>query len=115
MKIRMIRKNCCLLKEIFSVKHVTISSTPCCDKSRLANEIGSFFVKKITDICRDLDSDKDKNTPKLRGSSTSVSSQCSISLREFELLDEVSVRKLNVRAPTKSCSLEPVTKQLQQS
>ena len=31
-----------------------------------------LFVKKITDICRQLDTDKDKITPKLRISSTSV-------------------------------------------
>ncbi|CAB4003826.1 Hypothetical predicted protein [Paramuricea clavata] len=72
-----------------------------------------FYTNLINENSNDqkkleLDTDKDKNMPHLHVNSTLVTSQCSTSLTEFDLLDGASVRNLIVGAPTKSCSLDPV-------
>ena len=60
------------------------------DKSALANDIGSFFIRKISDLL------------------THSSSHCSSSFTAFRRVDMDSLRKLVLRAPTKSCLLDPV-------
>ena len=78
-----------------------------CNKLNLANQIGSYFVKKITDIRVGLD--------KL-GVSVTVSpapmpvkiQQIMHSFMNLRLLGEDSVRKLVLKVPSKSCIFDPV-------
>ena len=78
---------------------------PHSDKAVLANDMGSFFVKKIADIRLDLDSMPCSDTTPADATDGLA---CPTSLCRFEPLDENSVWKPVMSAPTKSCSLDPV-------
>ena len=68
------------------------------DKLALANDMGSFFIKKISDLRVSLDA-----TENLCSTVNRHSSHCSSSFTAFRRLDMDSLRKLVLRAPTKSC------------
>ena len=72
------------------------------DKLALANDMGSFFINKILDLCVSLDA-----TEKLCSTVNHHSSHCSSSFTAFHCVDIDSLRKLVLRAPTKSCLLDP--------
>ena len=73
------------------------------DKLALANDMGSFFIKKISDLRVSLDA-----TENLCSTVNRHSSHCSSSFTAFRRVDMESLRKLVLRAPTKSCLLDPV-------
>ena len=73
------------------------------DKLALANDMGSFFIKKISDLRVSLDA-----TENLCSTVNRHSSHCSSSFTAFRRVDMDSLRKLVLRAPTKSCLLDPV-------
>ena len=64
--------------------------------------MGSFFIKKISDLRVSLDA-----TEKLCSTVNRHSSHCSSSFTAFRCVDIDSLRKLVLRAPTKSCLLDP--------
>ena len=68
-----------------------------------ANDMGSFFMKKIWDLRVSLDA-----TENLCSTVNHYSSHCSPSFTAFRRVDMDSLRKLVLRAPTKSCLLDPV-------
>ena len=73
------------------------------DKLALAKDMGSFFVKKISDLCASLDAAANScNTI------SHHSSQFSSSFTVFHRVDMDYLRKLVLRTPTKSCLLDPV-------
>ena len=72
------------------------------DKLALANDMGSFFVKKTLDLRVRLDA-----TEKLCSTVNRHSSHCSSCFTAFRHVDMDSLRKLVLRAPTKSCLLDP--------
>ena len=63
------------------------------DKLALAYDMGSFFIKKILDLQLFI---------------VMYSSYCSMSFTTFRRVDMDYLRKLVLRAPTKSCLLDPV-------
>ena len=65
--------------------------------------MGSFFIKKISDLRVSLDA-----TENLCSTVNRHSSHCSSSFTAFRRVDMDSLRKLVLRAPTKSCLLDPV-------
>ena len=65
--------------------------------------MGSFFVKKILDLHVNLDA-----TENSRSNINHHSSHCSSSFIAFRHVDMDYLRKLVLRAPTKSCLLDPV-------
>ena len=69
------------------------------DKLALANDMGSFFIKKISDLRVSLDATENLCSTVNRHSS---------SFTAFRRVDMDSLRKLVLRAPTKSCLLDPV-------
>ena len=71
------------------------------DKLALANDMGSFFIKKISDLRVSLDA-----TEKLCSTVNRHSSHCSSSFTAFRRVDMDSLRKLVLRAPTKYCLLD---------
>ena len=73
------------------------------DKLALANDMGSFFVKEISDLRVSLDA-----IPNSCSTITRHSSQCSSSFTAFHRVDMDYLRKLVFRTPTKSCLLDPV-------
>ena len=73
------------------------------NKLPLANDMGSFFIKKISDLRVSLDA-----TENLCSTVNRHSSHCSSSFTAFRRVDMDSLRKLVLRAPTKSCLLDPV-------
>ena len=74
------------------------------DKLALANDMGSFFIKKISDLRVSLDA-----TENLCSTVNRHSSYCSSSITAFRRVDMDSLRKLVLRAPTKSCLLDRVS------
>ena len=74
------------------------------DKLALANDMGSFFIKKISDLRVSLDA-----TENLCNTVNRHSSHCSSSFTAFRRVDMDYLRKLVLRAPTKSCLLDPVS------
>ena len=73
------------------------------DKLALANDMGSFFIKKISYLRVSLDA-----TENLCSTVNRHSSHCSSSFTAFRRVDMDSLRKRVLRAPTKSCLLDPV-------
>lgn len=73
------------------------------DKLTLANDMGSFFVKKISDLRVSLGA-----IPNSCSTISRHSSQCSSSFTAFHRVDMDYLRKLVLRTPTKSCLLDPV-------
>ncbi|XP_022784544.1 uncharacterized protein LOC111325079 [Stylophora pistillata] len=73
------------------------------DKLALANDMGSFFVNKILDLRVNLDA-----TENSYSSITHHSSRCASSFTAFRRVDMDYLRKLVLKAPTKSCVLDPV-------
>ena len=72
-------------------------------KLALVNGMGSFFIKKILDLRVNLDANENScSTINCR------SSHCSSSFTAFRRVDMNYLRKLVLRAPTKSCLLDPV-------
>ena len=69
----------------------------------LANDMGSFFIKKISDLRVSLDP-----TENLCSTVNRHSSNCSSSFTAFRSVDMDSFWKLLLRAPTKPCALDPV-------
>ena len=69
------------------------------DKLALTNDMGSFFIKKISDLRVSLDATENLCSTVNRHSS---------SFTAFRRVDMDSLRKLVLRAPTKSCLLDPV-------
>ena len=82
-----------------------------CNRLTLANELGTFFKKKISDIRFELD---EAATVHNNHSTLAPSTNCfqpsssSGFVSNFELLSKDSVKKLVLSVPTKSCSLDPV-------
>ena len=72
------------------------------DKLALANDMGSFSIKKISDLRVSLDA-----TEKLCSTVNRHSSHCSSSFTAFRRVDMDSLRKFVLRTPTKSCLLDP--------
>ena len=95
------RKLFATTKKLFNQTADT-SFPPHGDKLALANDMGSFFIKKISDLCVSLDA-----TEKLCSTVNHHSSHCSSSFTAFRRVDMDSLRKLVLRAPTKSCLLDP--------
>ena len=73
------------------------------DKLALANDMGSFFVKKISHLRVSLDA-----APNSCSTISRHSSQCSSSFTVFHRVDIDYLRKLVLRTRTNSCSLDPV-------
>ena len=69
------------------------------NKLPLANDMGSFFIKKISDLRVSLDPTENLCSTVNRHSS---------SFTALRRVDMDSLRKLLLRAPTKSCLLDPV-------
>ena len=65
--------------------------------------MGSFFIKKISDLRVSLDATENSCSTINR-----YSSQCFVSFTAFHRVDMDYIRKLVLRAPTKSCVLDPV-------
>ena len=76
---------------------------PHSDNLALANDMGSFFVKKILDLRVNLDA-----TENSRSNINHHSSHCFSSFTAFRRVDMDYLRKFVLRAPTKSCLLDPV-------
>ena len=112
-----INKNSDNQRKLFAATRKLLSKSPespfpphTTNKLALANDIGAYFVKKIANIRADLDSAPISATvlPNTVESSVHQFSVCQSHFHEFEALDEDSVRKLVLSAPTKSCPLDPV-------
>lgn len=73
------------------------------DKLAIANDMGSFFIKKILDLRVSLDA-----TEKSCGTINRHSSHCSSSFTAFRRVDMDYLRKLVLRVPSKSCLLDSV-------
>ena len=106
-----INKNSDNQRKLFAATRKLLSKSPespipphTTNKLALANDIGAYFVKKIANIRADLDSAPISATVL----PNTVFSVCQSHFHEFEALDEDSVRKLVLSAPTKSCPLNPV-------
>ena len=69
------------------------------DKLALANDMGSFFIKKISDLRVSLDATENLCSTVNRHSS---------SFTAFRRVEMDSLRNLGLRARTKSCLLDPV-------
>ena len=73
------------------------------NKLPLANDMGSFFIKKISDLRVSLDP-----TENLCSTVNRHSSHFSSSFTAFRSFDMDSFMKLLLGAPTKPCALDPV-------
>ena len=98
-----------IIRQLFAATKKLLNQTadtpfpPHGDKFALANDMGSFFIKKISDLRVSLDA-----TENLCSTVNRHSSHCSSSFTAFRRVDMDSLRKLVLRAPTKSCLLDPV-------
>ena len=98
-----------IIRQLFAATKKLLNQTadtpfpPHGDKLALANDMGSFFIKKISDLRVSLDA-----TENLCSTVNRHSSHCSSSFTAFRRVDMDSLRKLVLRAPTKSCLLDPV-------
>ena len=98
------RKLFCATKKLLN-KCAETPFPPHSDKLALANDMGAYFAKKISDIRVELDSAVGNVMPTTPITGPPV---CAASLCQFDILDEDAVRKLENKAPTKSCPLDPV-------
>ena len=73
----------------------------------LANNMGSFFIKQIMDLCVTLDA-----TENLCSTINCYSSHCSLAFTASRWVDMDYLRKLVLRTLTKSCLLDPVPKKI---
>ena len=103
------------LKHLFEVSKylLNIASTPVLplheDKQQLADEMGTFFIRKIANICSDLDNHSlqvcrvDSNDSKIN-----------FPLSKFDLLPQEEVHDLICKCTSKkkTCSLDPIPTKL---
>ena len=101
------------LKYLFKVSKylLNIASTPVLppheDKQQLANELGTFFIRKIANIRSDLDNHVpqvcrvDSNDPTIE-----------LPLSKFDLLSQEEVCDLVLASKKKTCSLVPIPTKL---
>ena len=73
--------------------------------AQLANDLGEFFIRKISDIRADLDSLTHLPASNLPPGKTFTRPQL---FTNFTLMTTESVKRLIVEAPTKSCPSDPI-------
>jgi len=75
------------------------------DKKSLANDMGAYFVKKISDIRTELDHIHPirQDQPPMPGPP-----EVHANFHQFEILSTEAVKKIILKSPTKSCALDPV-------
>ena len=100
------------LKHLFKVSKnlLNIASTPVLppheEKQQLANETGAFFIRKIANICSDLDN----HPPQVCRVGSNDSNDCKIDLpiSKFNLLSQEEVHDLIRASNKKTCCLDPI-------
>ena len=101
------------LKYLFKVSKylLNIASTPVLppdeDKQQLANELGTFFIRKIANIRSDLDN----HSPQVCRVDSNDST-IELPLSKFDLLSQEEVRDLVRASKKKTCSLDPIPTKL---
>ena len=87
---------------------------PHTDDFKLANEMGTFFVKKIKNIRLKLSDENCSPPPSAPVSSAPVALATGVGevLTEFNQLSEISVRKLILNSSKKCCILDPIPPKL---
>ena len=100
------------LKHLFKVSKnlLNIASTPVLplheDKQQLANEMGTFFIRKIANIRSDLDN----HPPQVCRVGSNDYNDCKIDLpiSKFNLLSQEEVHDLIRASNKKTCCLDPI-------
>ena len=87
---------------------------PHTDDFKLANEMGTFFIKKIKNIRLRLSDENCSPPPSAPVSSAPVALATGVGevLNEFNQLSEISVRKLILNSSKKYCILDPILPKL---
>ena len=100
------RKLFCATKKLLNKKSDTALPSYC-DKTSLANDMGNYFIKKISDIRAELDNNCNFTSP-VSDDPDDYFDQPSAIFSQFSILDIDAVRKLVTNAPTKTCPLDPL-------
>ena len=100
------RKLFCATKKLLNKKSDTALPSYR-DKTFLANDMGTYFIKKISDIRAELDNNCNF-TSSVSDDPDDYYDQSSAIFSQFSILDIDAVRKLVTNAPTKTCPLDPL-------
>ena len=100
------RKLFCATKKLLN-KESNTALPSYCDKTSLANDMGTYFIKKISDIRAELDNNCNLTSP-VSDDPDDYFDQPSAIFSQFSILDIDAVRKLVTNAPTKTCPLDPL-------
>ena len=100
------RKLFCATKKLLNKKSDTALPSYC-DKTSLANDMGTYFIKKISDIRAEHDNNCNFTSP-VSDDPDDCFDQPSAIFSQFSILDIDAVRKLVTNAPTKTCPLDPL-------
>ena len=111
-----ITENCTDQKKLFKAANQLLGRSddvvypPHTDPASLANDFGTFFVKKITDIRTKLENANVQLTPATATTESEV--QTNVSFTDFEPVTPDYVKKLITGSTNKSCSSDPVPTKL---